>query len=168
MLYYHFHSKQDLYRAMLRSVFSEAAARLSAIAESEGSSAGKIDRVVASLAEFIREHGVFPAIMLREVADAGAHLDRDTLRALVAVPRAFFVIVQQGIEDGSFRRVDPLVTYFSVLAPLVFYLAAGPIRRQVSSQHLMKMTALSPDEFVRQLQDALARVLVADSAGDRS
>src|SRR5437764_14540079 len=85
MLYYHFRSKQELYRALLRRHFTLAAERLRAIAAGPGRPPDKLDRVVAGLAELIREHEVFPAIMLREVAEGGAHLDRATLEALVAV-----------------------------------------------------------------------------------
>src|SRR5437773_3198691 len=137
MLYYHFCSKQKLYRTLLRRVFTEAAERMQTIAASGGSPPDKIDRIVAAFAEFIDDHSFFPAIMLREVAEGGAHLDRETLRALVSVPRAFFAIVQDGIATGAFRAVHPIVAYFSTLAPIIFFLAAAPIRSEVTVRHLM-------------------------------
>src|SRR5712692_4852660 len=76
MLYYHFKSKQGLYRALLRRVFTLAAGRFGVIAGSDALPAEKMDRAVAGLADLIREHPYMPAIMLREVAEAGAHLDR--------------------------------------------------------------------------------------------
>src|SRR5438105_852168 len=115
MLYYHFRSKQELYRTLLRRVFTEAAARMQTIAASRGPAPEKIDKVVAAFAEFVHEHDFFPAIMLREVAEGGAHLDRETLRALVSVPRAFFAILEDGVSSGAFRPVHPLVAYFSLL-----------------------------------------------------
>ena len=164
MLYYHFQSKQELYRTILRRIFTEAAARMQAIAAGPGPAPNKIDRVVSAFAEFIRAHDVFPAIMLREVAEGGAHLDRETLRALVSVPRAFFAILKEGVADGALRPVHPTVAYFSMLAPIVFYLAAGPIRQEVTARHLMNLTALAPEDFVRQLQDILHRALVKDTS----
>src|SRR5436190_20996121 len=131
MLYYHFRSKQELYRTLLRRHFTLAADRLRSIAAGVGSPPEKLDRVVAGLAAFIREHESFPAIMLREVAEGGAHLDRETLLALVSVPQAFFAIVQDGIATGAFRAVHPIVAYFSTLAPIIFFLAAAPIRSEV-------------------------------------
>src|SRR5437899_3443632 len=82
MLYYHFRSKQGLYRALLRRTFTRAAARMQAIAAADAPPAEKIDRVLAGVAELIRDQQLFPAIMLRQVAEGGAHLDRDTLVAL--------------------------------------------------------------------------------------
>src|SRR5437899_10385832 len=75
MLYYHFHSKQGLYRTLLRRVFTDAAARIRAIGDAPGPAPPKIDGVIAAIADFIREHEFFAAIMLREVAEGGAHLD---------------------------------------------------------------------------------------------
>ena len=163
MLYYHFRSKQELYRTLLRQVFGQAAQRMQAIAAAEASPRDKLDRIVAGIAEFIRDHEFFPAIMLREIAEGGAHLDRDTLRALVSVPRAFFSIVRDGVERGAFRDIHPMMAYFSTLAPIVFYLAAGRIRREVTAMHLMNLDAITPDEFVAELQEILRRALMCDA-----
>src|SRR5256885_5338590 len=155
MLYYHFRSKQELYRTLLRRHFTLAADRLRAIAADAGSAPEKLDRVVAGLAALIREHESFPAIMLREVAEGGAHLDRDTLLALVSVPRAFFSIVEDGVKRGVFRPVHPIVAYFATLPPIVFFVAAERIRTELASRRLLDLTALNPDEFVHQLQQSL-------------
>src|SRR5437868_5487623 len=64
MLYYHFHSKQGLYRALLRHVFTRATEQLAPIAASDRPPAEKLDRVIAGIADFIREYEFFPAIML--------------------------------------------------------------------------------------------------------
>src|SRR5436309_13642486 len=97
MLYYHFKSKAQLYRTLLRRMFTLAAARLQTIAQSDAPPARKLDRVIAELAALIEEHSSFPKIMLREVAEGGAHLDRATLKALAAVPQAVAALVQQGV-----------------------------------------------------------------------
>ena len=72
MLYYHFESKQGLYRTLLRQMFSRAAERLRAIAALDVTPAEKVDRVIAGMAALVSEHAYFPAIMMREVAEGGA------------------------------------------------------------------------------------------------
>ena len=157
MLYYHFASKRQLYRILLRGMFARAADRLNAIARSAAAPADKIDRVIAELAALIQDHPVFPAIMMREVAERGAHLDRTTLAALAAVPRAVAAIVKDGVRRRAFRPIHPVFAYFSLLAPIVFYLAGTPIRKEISTLQLMDLHALSPHEFVRAMQDAARR-----------
>ena len=162
----HFRSKRELYQTLLRRHFNMAAERFRAIAAGSDTPPEKLDRVVAGLAALIREHESFPAIMLREVAEGGAHLDRDTLLALVSVPRAFFSIVEDGVKRGVFRPVHPVVAYFATLPPIVFFLAAERIRTEVASRRLLDLTALNADEFVHQLQQSLRRALVREP--DRS
>ena len=159
MLYYHFRSKQGLYRALLRRMFTAAASRMQAIAAGPGSPSDKVERVIAGVADLIREHETFPAIMLREVAEGGVHLDRDTLLALAAIPRTVGGIVQQGIAQGVFREVNPLFAYISLLAPVVFYLAAAPIRKELGALHLPNVQPRAAEEFVRHMQDVMRRAL---------
>jgi AcrR family transcriptional regulator len=164
MLYYHFTSKQTLYRTLLRRMFTLAAARLQAIASLDRPSAEKVDLAIAGMAAFIQEHTFFPAIMLREVAERGAHLDRETLEALAAVPAAVASIVQEGVVSGAFRPVDPVCAYFSMLAPILFYLAGTPIRKELSHLHVIDMRALSPAQFVQHVQESARRSLSCDGA----
>jgi TetR/AcrR family transcriptional regulator len=155
MLYYHFRSKQGLYRALLRRMFTAAAERMQAIAAGSGSPSDKVERVIAGVADLIREHESLPAIMLREVAEGGVHLDRDTLLALAAIPRTVGGIVQQGVAQGAFREVNPLFAYISMLAPVVFYLAAAPIRKELGALHLPNVQPRASEEFVRHMQDVM-------------
>jgi AcrR family transcriptional regulator len=131
MLYYHFRSKQALYRAMLRDTFGRAGERLETIAASGAPPADQLDSVIAAIAGFVRQHQFFAAIMLREIAESGAHLDAATLAALAAIPRAVGGIIQRGVDEGAFRPVIP-ACYFSMLAPMVVYMAGAPIRRRLS------------------------------------
>src|SRR5581483_4728087 len=82
MLYYHFKSKQHLYRTLLRGMFTAAAERILRIAGSDAPPPDKLDAAIAAMAALIEEHAVFPAVMMREVAEGGRPLDRETLRAL--------------------------------------------------------------------------------------
>jgi TetR/AcrR family transcriptional regulator len=164
MLYYHFTSKQTLYRTLLRRMFTLAAARLQAIAALDRPPAEKVALAIDGMAAFIQEHTFFPAIMLREVAEGGAHLDRDTMRALAAVPAAVAGIVQQGVASGAFRPVNPVFAYFSMLAPIVLYLAGTPLRKEISQLHVIDMRALSTTAFVQQLQESVRRSLARDGA----
>ena len=165
MLYYHFHSKQGLYRALLRDTFSRAGDRLQAIAASGAAPADQLDNAIEAIAAFVRQHQFFASIMLREIAENGAHLDSETLATLAAIPRAVGGIIQRGVEQGAFRPVHPLAAYFSMLAPMVVYLAGAPIRRQLSARHLVNGPPLTDDAFIQYVQDTMRRALGPDDHG---
>ena len=158
MLYYHFKSKDRLYRTLLRRMFGLAAERMQTIGAADAPPAVKLDRVIAGLAAFIDEHAFFPKIMLREMAEGGAHLDRDTMAALAAVPRAVCAIVQQGVASGSFRPVNPLFAYFSLFAPVMFFVAGSPIRKELEPLVARPSTRRTAD-FVVHHQHAMRRFL---------
>jgi AcrR family transcriptional regulator len=165
MLYYHFKSKQSLYRTLLLGMFSLAAGRLQAIAALDRSPAEKIDLAIEGMAAFIQDHSFFPAIMLREVAEGGAHLDRETLRALAALPAAIAGIIHEGVASGTFRHVNPMFAYFSILTPIVLFLAGSPMRKEMSDLHVVNMGSLTTAEFVQQLQESARRSLAHDETG---
>jgi len=165
MLYYHFRSKQGLYRALLRDTFTRAGDRLQTIAASAAPPADQLDNAIAAIAGFIRQHQFFASIMLREIAESGAHLDHDTLAALAALPRAVGGIIQRGVDEGAFRPVHPLAAYFSMLAPMVVYLAGAPIRRQLAARHLAGGPPLTDDAFIEYIQDTMRRALGPDGRG---
>lgn len=164
MLYYHFGSKQAIYRTLLRQVFAGAAAKLNAIAETDQSAADKIDQVIETIAAFMVEHAFFPSIMLREIAEGGAHLDTETLKALSSVPAAVARIVHEGVQRRSVRAIHPVAAYFTLLAPLVMYLGGAPIRTELTARHLIDLSSLTPDRFVRELQHSMRLALAVPSA----
>src|ERR1051325_2903361 len=61
MLYYHFKSKERLYRTLLRQMFALAAERLTAIVDADRAPAEKIDLAIAGMAGVIKEHAFFPS-----------------------------------------------------------------------------------------------------------
>jgi TetR/AcrR family transcriptional regulator len=165
MLYYHFGSKQRLYRTLLRDTFRTIASQLEAIAASDLAPADKVDSAITVMAAFIESHAFFPSIMLREVAEKGAHLDRDTLAALAAVPRAFGAILVPGIDSGAFRPIHPLTAYFTTIAPILMFVASSPVRRQLSSRRLVPALKppLTANLFVADLKCSIRRAFASGS-----
>jgi TetR/AcrR family transcriptional regulator len=164
MLYYHFASKQGLYRTLLRQTFGAIAAQLQEIAASPDlDSPRKLDAAVAALAAHIEAHRHFPSIMLREVADGGTHLDAETLAALAAVPTAFAAILRPGIADGAFRAMHPIAAYFTTIAPILMFVASSPVRKQIVSRQTVQLPgpALATDSFLDEFTTSLQRAFAA-------
>ncbi len=164
MLYYHFASKQRLYRTLLRQTFGAIAAQLQAIAAAQTlEPAGKLDAAVAALAAHIEAHSYFPSIMLREVADGGTHLDPETLAALAAVPKAFAAILRPGIAAGAFRDMHPVAAYFTTIAPILMFVASSPVRKQLASRQIAQLPGppLATDTFLADLTTSLQRAFAA-------
>jgi TetR/AcrR family transcriptional regulator len=156
MLYYHFGSKRNLYRTLLRDTFGALAGTLRQIAETDMPPDARLRGAVSAIATFVDAHAFFPAVMLREMAEGGAHLDGETMAALAAIPRSFAAILQPGINAGYFRAMHPIASYFTTIAPIVMFVASTPLRKQLATRHLLPPgDPLTPSRFLEHLTVSL-------------
>ena len=162
MLYYHYGSKEALYREVLRDMFRAVSARASAIADGPGGAAAKLDAWIAALVEEASARPWMPPIMLREVASGGARLDADTLALMNAVYGSLGRVIAQGQRDGVFRAVDPLLAHLTILPPvLIFLVRERLVATRPASEGLLEPRRL--DDFVTHIQGAARRMLRRDA-----
>lgn len=164
MLYYHFGSKQALYRALLRTEFAAIAATVQGIGQAGAAPDAMLATLVRTVAAHIEGHPYFPSIMLREVADGGAHLDADTLAALASVPQAFAELLRPGTQNGAFRSMHPLTAYFTTLAPILMFIASRPVRQRLPVRRTSPgvQMPLETDVFLADFAISLQRAFAAD------
>jgi AcrR family transcriptional regulator len=165
MIYYHFHSKQALYTAVLRSIFTTMGDRLTAIASADADPADKLDRFVATFVTEGQARSHVAPIMLREIAEGGRRLDDETYGVMVRVVRAMSAILDQGRASGQFGPVDPILLYLTTVWPIVVYLATTPIRRALARVARFDVARLDPEPFIAHLQ-MLNRHAVMPTAPD--
>lgn len=152
MIYYHFHSKQALYRAVLRETFVLISQQLDTIAASQLPPADKLDRFVAAFVTLGSAHPHFAPIMLREVVEGGRRLDEETYTAMHQIVRTITGIVEAGQRAGEFERVDPLLLYLTTVWPIMVYLATSPIRNAFARVARFDAARLDPERFIAHVQ----------------
>lgn len=159
MIYYHFDSKDALYAEILRDTFSGLGDRLAQVAASDAPPLDKLDRAIDTIAAAAGSHPHFPAMMVREIAEAGVHLDRATIATMMRVVTTLVGILEQGQQKGDFRRIDPVHTYFVIVAPLVLFLASNPVRARLRREvprgraPIDLATFAGPDDFAAMLAE---------------
>ena len=164
MIYYHFGSKQRLYQAVLRDIFTAMGDHLVRIADEPLPPDQKLDRFVAV---FVAEGRTRPELapnILREVAEGGHRLDEETYSLMLRVVRTVSGIVDQGRAAGLFADVDPILLYLTTVWPIMVYLATTPIRSAIARIAGFDARRLDPGRFVAHLQQLNRRALAPTAA----
>lgn len=133
MVYYHFGSKAGLYREILRRMYRVIGARVQDLARGSDPPAAKVHAFVDVFVRELAANPQFPPIMMRELVERGAHMDAETVRLLLILPRTFAAILEEGYLAGRFRHVDPLLAYLSMLGPIALFTVSAPMRAHVAS-----------------------------------
>jgi uncharacterized protein YoaH (UPF0181 family) len=128
------------------------------MAEPVGAGA-KLARFVTIFGELHQRRPGLSAMMLREAMSGGRGLDPTVLPDMRRIFEAVQAIISQGVAEGTFRNVDPLVMHHTVVGSLAFFFAAKPLRDRMIAEGLVKVTPPDPQEFVAAVQELLARGL---------
>jgi AcrR family transcriptional regulator len=162
MINYHFGGKRGLYKAIVVETFREIGAAVRAIAQGPGTAPEQIGLFI----DFVLELGTtrrlaFPALFLREALSAEAP-DPDVLPAVGAVVQAITGLIGQGVADGAFRPMDPLLAYFTLISPMALFLATEPLRRRAYEDGLIPFAPPSSQDFAAHVKQTLLRGMSHD------
>lgn len=131
LLYYYFKSKDDLYRAVLEEHLKDFHRQADRILSGKGSARATILCYASMHFDFISARPYYPRLFQRMVMAGGGALDRLAREHFLPLSRKFVAIIERGIREGEFRRVDPHHTAVSLVALTVFYFSAAPVVRVV-------------------------------------
>lgn len=167
MIYYHFRSKRALYVEILRDVFRLMGARSAEIAASDCEPGAKIEAFIDAFDQVAASRPYMPPMMMRELAEGARRLDADTLRLMAAIIGNFARILDEGTRRGVFRSADPLLSYFSLIAPVIFFRASEPVREALGKARILA-ARVNPSTFVANLKQTALVMLAPDApAGAR-
>ncbi|MEO6237846.1 MAG: TetR/AcrR family transcriptional regulator [Vicinamibacterales bacterium] len=152
MIYYHFKSKAALYREILRDMFDAVRRSVTGVAASDASPEDKVRAYVAAIVHEAQARPHFPPIWLREIAEGAAHVDGVTLGYVREVLGALGGIISQGVRAGRFQPTHPLLVQGGIIAPLMFFLATGPLRQKIARAGVSGVSSVSIDMVVAHIQ----------------
>jgi len=104
---------------------------LRAALENVDTPAEKLKCILETLASFGTNHPHFVPIMLREIASGGVTLPDEMLVRMAGIFRVVADVLAEGMAEGEFRAVDPLLTHVTLIGSMLFLIASRPIRARV-------------------------------------
>jgi TetR/AcrR family transcriptional regulator len=167
MIYYHFPNKRALYACIIRDVFAPIIGRVRDATEHDEPPARRLDRLIDTLVRSIDQSTHFLPIFLREIADGGAHLGPEELGLIAGVFAAVRGVIGEGADQKVFQPIHPALAHFTIIAPLVMFRAAAPVRARINAVRHVDIPDADSDTLVRHLQMVAQRMLAfqADDAG---
>jgi TetR/AcrR family transcriptional regulator len=166
MIYYHFPNKRALYTCIIRDVFAPITERVRAAMSEDAPPARKLDCVIDALVRSVDASTHFLPIFLREIADGGAHLGPEELGLIAGMFATVRGVIGEGAEQKLFQPVHPALAHFTIIAPLVMFRAAAPIRARIKAVRHVEIPEADSDTLVKHLQMVAQRMLTREGSAE--
>ncbi len=125
LLFYHFKKKEQLYGAVLETVFSDWAERVARALDQSVLPKQRMLAFVNAYFDFVAEFPFAPRLVqqeqLRQRAAGSEHLFRLAERYIQPVHRKLIALLREGISSGEFRDLDVEHCIHSLSALIIFY-----------------------------------------------
>ena len=140
LLYYYFHDKESLYAAVLDRVFTGLSLRINEALDRPLPPRERILAYAGAHFDYIAANKNYPRLMAREMMRARIEKlapAQKNIRHLVTtyfqpVFRRVTALIEEGVESGDFRPVNPLHFVLTIVASIVFYFTATPVLQAVT------------------------------------
>ncbi|MFH2055633.1 MAG: TetR/AcrR family transcriptional regulator [bacterium] len=160
MLYYHFQSKEKLYRAVINKHIGQVANAVGSMLSEVNSLEQALLTLANAYAAMFAQSPEFVPMALRELASGGYRVRAavEQIFQPAGIPRKLKALLEEGIAQGRYRDVDPVQTIVSFVGMNLFYLILWPL---VHSLWDVKDEEKFRSERPQQVVDLLLHGLVA-------
>jgi len=166
LLYYYFHDKETLYGATLENFFAPLHQRVMEVCDRPGSAGGRFLHYAREHFDSIAASPHHARIFMGELMSASrggkTHLDRILTKYMLPIGMRVLALLQEGVESGEFRPVDPAQFVPTAIGSIVHYFLTAPLRQRFVK--LMPMAELSLEDRRAAVLDFIAAALFADRA----
>ena len=168
LLYYYFRDKEALYDAVLDDFFIRLLGRVTQALDREGLAGERLLTYARAHFDCIAESLHYARLFQGELLSAGkgrpSHLTRVVEQYIRPISVRLVAVLQEGMQSGEFRHVDPIQFAPSIAGMIVHYFVVAPVARK-----LFSIDPFSPEALQRRraaVLDFIAAALFAEqSAG---
>ncbi len=161
MLYYRVGDKQELYRrVVLRAQQGFQRALIEAV-ESSATAPETIASILSGIAENASRDRLVPSIILRELAGSARTLPedcKDGIRSFLGIVKS---MVTMGVEEGSFRCIDPVALLFLVMGAVFTLSLTAEMRQELNPE---RPGPVKPEQITSALLDIISHGILKEGS----
>ena len=150
MIYYHFNSKDNLYREMIKSFFTNITRLIDHHLNITGTAVEVLAAISDIYTHLLSSHNPIRSILLRELANPENDIIGQIASVLMEsqVSVKLRTILQEGVDSGKLRRIDIRQAVVSFLAMNIGYFTIYPITDRV-------LQIENRDQFIKERKEAV-------------
>ena len=130
LIYYYFKNKAGLYSEVMSGLFDAIYKEVTDAGENSKTIVEELEIFVKSYANYAYKNPYFPALLLRELSDSGAHVPE---MMFVSMRRLFLLlsdILERGREEKVFIESIPMVVHFMIIGSINLMVTTEPLRKK--------------------------------------
>jgi len=135
-LFHHFHSKAQLYAAVVGRILSHVESALTVALAAGGGPEARLERWIDATVDVLGTHPTYARLLLRslfEDDDLAGDLpeEQEANATLARIVQAGSRLLHEGMADGAFRPLNVPHTLQSLVGAIVFHFASGEFGDEV-------------------------------------
>jgi len=126
LLHYYFRSKQKLFEAIFKMVFSQIFPNLMELANADSPIDKRIATFIDKYISLLQKHAFLPTFILKEMNRDPKFL-ATIIKSSGINPPEIFAMLEREMNQGTIRRMDPRDLLINILSLSIFPFAAQPL-----------------------------------------
>ena len=132
LIYYYFDNKAGLYEVVMNEVLSAIYDKVIKANEMCNTPIEELEAFIKTYAEFAYKQPYFPALLMRELSDSGAHLPQTMFASMRRLFMLLTQILKKGEAEGVFKNVIPMVIHFMIIGTFNLLVTTSPLRKKAA------------------------------------
>lgn len=145
---YHFGGKQGLYSEVLRQAIRVGIEEMTPVRDSTAHADRRLAEYIDAFHRFVVRAPHFGFMILREEMSGGQRIEKAVLAEFLSFFALDRDIIEQGVREGIFRRVDPHQTHLSLVGSIIFFVVSQPLRDHSGHRFPFPKNNPALDEYV--------------------
>jgi len=130
LIYYYFKNKYGLYSEVMSGLFDAIYEEVIEASKESQSIVEELEVFVKSYARYAYANPYFPALLLRELSNSGAHLPEEMFRSMRRLFLLLSDILKRGKEQQIFIDSIPMIVHFMLIGSINLMITTDPLRKK--------------------------------------